>query len=69
MIQWHNILNSLIYSSIGIVIFAIAYKAAELLLPFNLAKELSEDDNTAVGVLMGSIMLGLAIIIAAAIHG
>ena len=39
----------------------------EKLLPFNLTKELSEDDNTAVGVLMGSVMIGLAIIIAASI--
>jgi putative membrane protein len=69
MIHWQNVVSSLLYSGIGIVIFALAYKVAERLLPFNLAKELSEDDNTAVGVLMGSIMLGLAIIIAAAIHG
>ena len=69
MIHWQPIVTSLIYSGIGIFIFALAYKVAEWLLPFNLAKELSEDDNTAVGVLMGSIMLGLAIIIAAAIHG
>ena len=64
-----HVATSLIYAGIGIVIFALAYKVAEKLLPFNLTKELSEDDNTAVGVLMGSIMLGLAIIIAAAIHG
>ena len=64
-----HIATSLIYAAIGIVTFALAYKVAEKLLPFDLTKELSEDDNTAVGVLMGSIMLGLAIIIAAAIHG
>ncbi len=64
-----HIAESLIYAGIGIVIFALAYKVAEKLLPFNLTKELSEDDNTAVGVLMGSIMIGLAIIIAAAIRG
>jgi uncharacterized membrane protein YjfL (UPF0719 family) len=40
----------------------------ERILPFNLDKELAEDQNTAVGILIGSIMIGLAIIIAAAIH-
>ena len=65
----NQILASLIYSAIGIVIFIIAYKIIEKLLPFSLTKELSEDDNTAVGVLMGSVMIGLAIIIASAIHG
>ena len=64
-----NVLLTLVYSAIGIVIFGVAYKVAEKLLPFDLTKELSVDDNTAVGVLMGSIMIGLAIIIAAAIHG
>ncbi len=64
-----KLVASLVYAGIGIVIFAFAYKIAEKLLPFNLTKELSEDDNTAVGVLMGAIMIGLAIIIAAAIHG
>ena len=64
-----QILATVIYSAIGLVIFVAAYKLAEKLLPFSLTKELAEDDNTAVGVFMGSIMIGLAIIVAAAIHG
>ena len=63
-----NMLSSVAYSAIGIVIFIVAYKLMERILPFNLDKELAEDQNTAVGVLIGSIMLGLAIIIAASIH-
>lgn len=64
-----QILATLLYSAIGIVIFILAYKIAEKLLPFDLDKELAEDQNTAVGILMGSVMLGLALIIASAIHG
>jgi uncharacterized membrane protein YjfL (UPF0719 family) len=64
-----QILASLIYSAVGIIVFVFAFKLAEKLLPFNLDKELAEDQNTAVGVLMGSVMVGLAIIIASAIHG
>jgi len=63
-----NLLASVGSSAIGIVIFIVAYKVMEHILPFNLDKELAEDQNTAVGVVIGSIMLGLAIIIAAAIH-
>lgn len=63
-----NLLASVGYSAIGIVIFIVAYKVMERILPYNLGKELAEDQNTAVGILIGSIMLGLAIIIAAAIH-
>jgi uncharacterized membrane protein YjfL (UPF0719 family) len=63
-----NALGSIAYSAIGILIFIVAYKLMEKVLPFKLDKELAEDQNTAVGILIGSIMIGLAIIIAAAIH-
>jgi uncharacterized membrane protein YjfL (UPF0719 family) len=63
-----NVAASIGYSAIGIVIFIVAYKVMERVLPFDVDKELAEDQNTAVGVLMGCIMLGLAIIIAASIH-
>ena len=69
MIDASHLIATLVYAVMGIVIFALAYKVAEKLLPFDLTKELSVDDNTAVGVLMGAIMIGLAIIIAAAMHG
>ncbi len=64
-----QLVASLVYSAVGVIIFVFAYKLAEKLLPFNLDKELAEDQNTAVGILMGSVMIGLAIIIASAIHG
>ena len=60
---------SLSYALLGIAIFIAAFKIAEKLLPFDLVKELAHDDNVAVGILMASVMIGLAIIIAAAIHG
>ncbi len=63
-----NILASIAYSAVGTAIFIVAYKLMERILPFDLDKELSEDHNTAVGILIGSIMIGLAIIIAASIH-
>jgi putative membrane protein len=62
-------LSSLIYSVLGTVLFIAMYKLMEKVFPFNLTKELAEDHNVAVGVLMGSMMIGLAIIIASAIHG
>ena len=63
-----SLVGSVIYSAIGVVIFMVAYKIMEWLLPFDVDKELSEDQNTAVGLVVGSVMIGLAVIIAAAIH-
>ena len=60
---------SVVYSLLGLVMFALAYKVLGVILPFSIRKELEEDQNTAVGIVLGCMMLGLAIIIAAAIHG
>ena len=64
-----GIIGSLLFTGVGLIAFIVAYKVIEKVMPFSLRKELEEDQNVAVGVLMGAMMLGLAIIIAAAIHG
>jgi putative membrane protein len=61
------LVTTLIFVAIGIVFFAVAY--AILSRMFNIHKEIEEDHNTALGLVIGSIMLGLALIIAAAING
>jgi putative membrane protein len=60
---------SVVYSLLGLVMFGLAYKVLGVILPFSIRKELEEDQNTAVGIVLGCMMLGLSIIIAAAIHG
>ena len=64
-----QLIATLIYATVGIVIFILAFKLAQKFLPFDLVKELTEDDNVAVGILMAAVILGLALIIASAIHG
>ncbi len=58
---------TLIFVSIGLIFFAVAYFILSRI--FNIHKEIEEDHNTALGIVIGSIMIGIAIIIAAAIHG
>lgn len=62
-------LSTLGYSVFGVVVFAIAYWAMVRLSPFSIRKEIEADHNTALAILMASVILGLAIIIAAALHG
>ncbi len=61
------LVTTLIFVTIGIFFFAIAYGILSRI--FHIHKEIEEDQNTALGIVIGSIMIGLAIIIAAAIHG
>ena len=61
------LVTTLIFVSLGIVFFAVAYGILSKMYPMK--KEIEEDQNTALGIVIGSIMIGIAIIIAAAIQG
>ena len=65
--QQGHMVASVVYALIGVAIFAVAFLIMEKIAPFSLRKELAEDDNVAVGVVLGSIVIGLSIIIASAI--
>ena len=62
-----QVVSSLVFSGLGLVMFGISFMIIKAVLPFSLRKEIEEDQNTALGIVMGSVILGLAIIIAAAI--
>ena len=61
------LVTTLIFVFIGIVFFAVAYGILSRIFPIK--KEIEDDHNTALGIVIGSIMIGIAIIIAAAIQG
>jgi len=61
------LVTTLIFVFIGLIFFALAYGILSRV--FHIHKEIEEDHNTALGIVVGSIMIGIAIIIAAAIHG
>lgn len=61
--------TTIIFVAIGLVVFAIAFAIVVLVAPFSVKKEIEEDQNTSLAVIIGAIIIGVAIIIAAAIHG
>lgn len=65
--QQGHMIASIVYSLIGVGIFAVAFLLMERITPFSIRKELAEDDNVAVGIVMASIVIGLSLIISAAI--
>ena len=70
MAEFHPglLLNALIYAMLGIVIFLFAFTIIDKMTPFHLWKEIVEDKNIALAILIGAISLGMCIIIAAAVH-
>ncbi|HEX8638869.1 MAG TPA: DUF350 domain-containing protein [Pyrinomonadaceae bacterium] len=61
------LVTTLIFVFIGLVFFGLAYAVLSRVFPIR--KEIEEDQNVALGIVIGSIMLGIALIIAAAING
>ena len=63
------LVNSLVFSLLGVVVFCIAFFIIDKMTPqVNLWKEIVEKRNQAVATVVAALCLGIAIIVAAAIH-
>jgi uncharacterized membrane protein YjfL (UPF0719 family) len=62
-----QVISALVFSAIGMVAFALFFFLLPRVLPFSLRKEILEDENTALGIVIGAIVLGMAIIIGQAV--
>lgn len=62
------ILSTVAYSVIGLIIYMIAFWLICKISPFSVRKEIEIDQNTSLGIIIGSVMIGLSIIIASAMH-
>ena len=63
------IVTTLVFAVVGIVLFALAFFVVSMLAPFSIRKEIEEDQNTALAILIAALIIGIAIIVAAAVHG
>ncbi len=67
--NWILMLNSFIYSVVGLVVFCIGFFLIDKLTPYNLWEELVKEKNVALAIVVGCVSIGLCLIIAAAVHG
>lgn len=64
------LINSLVYSILGVVVLTLAFIVLDKITPsVDLWKEICEKQNLALAIVIASIFLGIAIIVAASIHG
>jgi putative membrane protein len=71
-IEWLNpavFLGSILYALVGVVVFWISFIVIDKITPYDLWKELIEQRNTALAMVVAAMCLGVSIIVAAAIHG
>ena len=62
-----QLILTLAYTVLGLAIFGVGFWIFDKITPFSLRKEIEEDQNTALSIIIGAVIIGLAIIIAAAI--
>ena len=63
------LVTTIIFVVIGLIVFATAYFIIVKVSPFSVKKEIEDDQNTALAIIIGSIIIGVALIISAAIQG
>jgi putative membrane protein len=62
------VVNAVVFSFLGVLIFWASFLLIDKLTPYQLWKEIIEEHNTALAIVVGAMSLGICIIIAASIH-
>lgn len=60
--------NSLMYSVLGVAVFWASFVIIDKMTPYDLWGELVEKKNLALAIVVGAMCLGIAVIVASAIH-
>ncbi|HZN01546.1 MAG TPA: DUF350 domain-containing protein [Pyrinomonadaceae bacterium] len=63
------VVTTLVFVVIGLIVFALTFFVITKATPFSVRKEIEDDQNVALAIVIASVILGSALIIAAAVHG
>ncbi len=63
------LVTTIIFVLLGLIVFAAAFFIIVRVVPFSIKKEIEDDQNVALAVLIGSLIIGIAMIISSAIQG
>lgn len=63
------LVTTVVFVAIGLIVFAIAFVIVVLVTPFSVKKEIEEDHNTSLAIIIGAVIIGIALIISSAIQG
>ncbi|HKG60908.1 MAG TPA: DUF350 domain-containing protein [Pyrinomonadaceae bacterium] len=62
------VVTTLVFVVLGLIVFALAFLVIAKAAPFSVRKEIEDDQNVALAIVIASVILGSALIIAAAVH-
>jgi putative membrane protein len=62
------VVTTLLFVVLGLIVFALVFLVITKVAPFSVRKEIEDDQNIALAIVIASMILGSALIIAAAVH-
>ncbi len=63
----YGILDTVVYSLVGIVLMGLGFLIISFFTPFSIKKEIEDDQNISLGIIIGAVILGISIIVASVI--
>ncbi|MGH7784093.1 MAG: DUF350 domain-containing protein [Candidatus Binatia bacterium] len=66
---WSVLETTVIFVAMGLIVFTIAFLIVVLVAPFSVKKEIEDDQNISLAIIIGAVIIGIAMIISAAIQG
>lgn len=64
-----HLIAAILFSVVGILVFGVCLFIMEKMTPFSIIKEIGEEHNQAVAMIVSAIVVGISIIVAASIIG
>ena len=62
-------IDTAVFAAIGLAVFGIAFWLIVKIAPFSVKKEIEDDQNTALAIIIAGVLIGISLIIAAAVSG
>jgi len=63
----YGIVDTVVYSLVGIVLMGLGFILITFFTPFSIKKEIEDDQNISLGIIIGAVILGISIIVASVI--
>ena len=63
------LITTAIFTAFGLLVFGLAFIIIVKASPFSIRKEIEDDQNIALAIIIGSVIIGVSLIISAAVHG
>ena len=63
------IIEGVVFSIVGLIVLMVGYKVFDVATPYDLNRQIAEENNVAAGVAVAGVLVSLGIIVAAAMGG